>query len=183
MFEEVLRNKKHFLIIGSGETKVVIGTDSIEEVSQQRWFQICLERNLVSGNQSSEDELTRLAKEQEQKFNEENQRMQQEEEQRRAEEQRRQAEKQRIEEERRQIEEQKRRHEEQARQQQAQQQPQQQPQQQNVQGQQQMPHPPSPPKNLEFPFMDVTPDKMTPDIWSRMSPEQQQQWQKKYGIQ
>ena len=197
MYEQILQKKKHFIVIG----EVVIGTDSLSEVAVQDWFIALMKSNGVSSsvNTSSDNVLSDLDRREQMilareaalnkdasrrdAIRREHQRVQD----------LQQHEDERLEresferdaEERRQADRQQEHDAADAahRARLAQQQSAPLPPEQLRQSQQQVP--PGPirgPQNMEFPFMDVTPDKMSPVIWNKLNPQQQNAWQNKHDV-
>ena len=151
MFEEVLRQKKHFILIGGNDANIIIGTDAIDEIASQDWFigLMAKEMDIDISEGVTEEELAKAAAEEARRFKE------QEDEMRRQERFNRMREMQKAA--------------------QTQQQPPMQREQQRA------PIPvPTPPRSLEFPFLDIGPDEMNSNVWVKMTPEQQNQWRQKY---
>ena len=164
MFEEVLKQKKHFILIGGDEANIIIGTDALSEVAEQSWFKQLMAKEM-SVKINTEDDLAKAAAEAEEQL--------------------------RVQEERLRVKE--REHNEVIRAAAMQRQQEMQTQQSarqprpreirtvgvqapQVQPQQQRP------QTMEFPFMDVPKEEMTGDIWTKMTPEQQSNWRQKNNV-
>jgi len=176
MFESVLEKKKHFIILG----EVVIGTDAINEIANQDWFISLMKANGVDSHaeevalqQSLEDEARRMKAHEDELRRQDQQRqvmLQQQEKQRRDDEARANA-----------VQAEHDAADAAHRQQSQMSQPPLPPEQMR-QAQQAVPPAGQGPQSLDFPYLDITPDKMSPIVWDKLLPQQQQEWQAKYNV-
>ena len=72
MFEEVLRQKKHFILIGGNDANIIIGTDAIDEIASQDWFigLMAKEMDIDISEGVTEEELAKAAAEEARRFKE-----------------------------------------------------------------------------------------------------------------
>ena len=168
MFEEVLKQKKHFILIGGDDANIIIGTDALSEVAEQSWFKQLMAKEM-SVEVNTEDDLAKAAAEAEEQLRVQEERLRVKE--------REHNEVIRAAAMQRQQEMQTQQPARQSRPQEIRtvgvQAPQVQPQQMQSQRR---------PENLEFPFMDVLKEEMTGDIWTKMTSEQQSNWRQKNNL-